>query len=49
MAVTVKNTVFWDMTHVALAGTDVSEEHIASIMRVKIISELGTTLTITSS
>jgi hypothetical protein len=31
----------------ALVRTDVSEEYIVSIMREKIISELGTTLTVT--
>jgi hypothetical protein len=33
--------------HLALVGTEVSEECIASIIRVKRISELGTTLTVT--
>jgi hypothetical protein len=34
---------------VALVGTDVSEELIASIIRVKRINELGTTLAVTSN
>jgi hypothetical protein len=34
---------------VVLVRTDVSEEHIASIFRVKIISEVGTTLKLTSN
>jgi hypothetical protein len=33
----------------ALVGTDVSEERVASIMRVKRIGELGTTLAVTSN
>jgi hypothetical protein len=37
------------LRRVALARTDVSEEHIASIIRVKGISELGTTLAVTSN
>jgi hypothetical protein len=35
--------------HVALVITDVSEERIASIIKVKRISELGTTLAVTSN
>jgi hypothetical protein len=34
---------------VALVVTDVSEEHIASIIRVKVISKLGTTLAVMSN
>jgi hypothetical protein len=34
---------------VALVRTDVSEEHIASIIRVTRFSELGTTLAVTSN
>jgi hypothetical protein len=37
------------LRRVALVGTDVSEERIASIFRVKGIGELGTTLTISSN
>jgi hypothetical protein len=40
-----KNPVSWDVTSCAL-GTDALEELIASITRVKRISELGTTLAI---
>jgi hypothetical protein len=36
-----KNAVFWDVTPVALVRTDVSEERIASIIKVKRISKLG--------
>jgi hypothetical protein len=42
-----KNAVFWDVTPCGLVGTDVAEEHMASIIRVKRISELGTTLAVT--
>jgi hypothetical protein len=35
--------------HEALVRTVVSEEHIASIIRVKIISDLGATLAVTSN
>jgi hypothetical protein len=44
-----KNAVFWDVTPCALVRADVSEEHIASIFWVRIISELGTTLAVTSN
>jgi hypothetical protein len=37
------------LRHVALVRTDVSEECITSIIRVKRTSDLGTTLTITSN
>jgi hypothetical protein len=37
------------LRHVALVRTDVSEELSASIMRVKRIGELGTTLAVTSN
>jgi hypothetical protein len=37
------------LTRVHLAKTDVSEERIASIIRVTTIGELGTTLAVTSS
>jgi hypothetical protein len=43
-----KNAVFWDVTHVALVRTYVSEEHSASIIRVTRIGELGT-LAVTSN
>jgi hypothetical protein len=36
-----KNAVFSDVTPCALLRTDVSEERIASIIRVERISELG--------
>jgi hypothetical protein len=41
-----KNPAFWDVTPVR---TDFLEELIASIIRVKRISELGTTLAVTSN
>jgi hypothetical protein len=41
-----KNVVFWDVT---LEGTNVSEERIASIIRVERISKLGTMLAVTSN
>jgi hypothetical protein len=37
------------LCHVALVRTDVSEEFSASIIRVTIICELGTTLAVTSN
>jgi hypothetical protein len=37
------------LRHVALVRTDVSEEHIACIIRVTRIGELGTTLALTSN
>jgi hypothetical protein len=37
----------WILRHVALVRTDVSEELSASIIRVKRIGELGTTLAVT--
>jgi hypothetical protein len=46
---TIKNDVFWDVTpcdSCKIILLDVSEEHIASIFRVKIISELGTRVTL---
>jgi hypothetical protein len=44
-----KHAVLWDVTCVALVRTDVSGECIASIARETGISELGTTLAITSN
>jgi hypothetical protein len=43
-----KNAVFWDDMHVAFVRPDVSEELISSIIRVKRIDEVGTTLAETS-
>jgi hypothetical protein len=37
-----KNVVFWMCRRVILVGTDVSEEYIASIFRMKTINELKT-------
>jgi hypothetical protein len=42
-----KNAVFWDITTCGSLRTAAFEEHISSIIRVK-ISELGTTLALTS-
>jgi hypothetical protein len=36
------NIVFWDVSPCALVGTDVSEENIASIFRVKTMNERNT-------
>jgi hypothetical protein len=44
-----KNGVFWDVRHVALVRTNVSEELSASFIRVTRISDLGTTLPVTSN
>jgi hypothetical protein len=44
-----KNGVFWDVSCVKLARTDVSEELSASFIRVTRIGELGTTLAVTSN
>jgi hypothetical protein len=44
-----KNGIFWDVSCVALVGTDVSEELSASFIRVTKIGELGTTLAVTSN
>jgi hypothetical protein len=46
---TLKNAVFWDVTRVALVRTNVSEEYVASIIRVTRIAELGTTLAVISN
>jgi hypothetical protein len=48
MGVVLKNAVFWDLAHVALVRTQVSEDRVTSIMRVAIISELGA-LAVTSN
>jgi hypothetical protein len=44
----IKNAVFWDVMLCGSYITDVSEERINLIIRVKRISELGTTLAVTS-
>jgi hypothetical protein len=44
-----KNDVFWDVDAVSLVRIDVSEESIDSIMRMERISELLTTLAVTSN
>jgi hypothetical protein len=43
-----KNAVIWDVTPCDFVRTDVSEERVASIIRVTRIGELGTTLVVTS-
>jgi demethoxyubiquinone hydroxylase (CLK1/Coq7/Cat5 family) len=48
MAIIMKNVISAMLRHVALVRTDVSEEHIASIIRVTRIGELGT-LEVTSN
>jgi hypothetical protein len=44
-----KNAVFWDEGSVALVRTDVSEERIASTIRVTRIGDLGATLNVSSN
>jgi hypothetical protein len=44
-----KNDVFWDVNAVSLVRSDVSEELSTSFIRVTRISELGTTLAVTSN
>jgi hypothetical protein len=44
-----KNFVFWDMTPCGFCKNRVSEERIASIIRVTRIGKIGTTLAVTSS
>jgi hypothetical protein len=44
-----ENAVFWVVTPVALVSTNVPEECIASIIRVRRIGELGTTVAVTST
>jgi hypothetical protein len=44
-----KNAVSGISRRVALVRTDVSKERVSSIIRVKIISELETTLAVTSN
>jgi hypothetical protein len=48
-AVTMKNAVFWDIRHVALVRTDVSNERITYIIKVTRMNELGTMLAVTSN
>jgi hypothetical protein len=44
-----KNAIFWDVTRcVALVSIEVSEKRIASIIRVRIIGEIESTLAVTS-
>jgi hypothetical protein len=43
------NSDFWHVTPCEACKTDVSEEHIAFIIRVKRISELRRTLAVTSN
>jgi hypothetical protein len=44
-----KNAVFWGVMAFGSCKTDVSEEHVTSIIRVTRIGELGTTLAVTSN
>jgi hypothetical protein len=44
-----KNGVFWDVTHVALVRTDISEELSTSIISVTRTGGLGTVLAVTSN
>jgi hypothetical protein len=41
-----KNVILWDVMPVALVRTDVLEGHIASIIRVTRISELGQSISL---
>jgi hypothetical protein len=45
----IKKAVFWDMMQCGFARTDFSEERIAFIITLKIVSELGTMLAVTSN
>jgi hypothetical protein len=47
--VTMRNGVFWDVTPCGSCKNRVSEEHIASIIKVTRIGELGTTLALTNN
>jgi hypothetical protein len=44
-----QKAVFWRLSLVTLVRTDVSEERIASIIRLTIIGELGTTVAVSSN
>jgi hypothetical protein len=44
-----KKGVFWDVSHLALVRTDVSEELSASFIRGIRTDEIGTTLSVTSN
>jgi hypothetical protein len=44
-----KNILLWAVTGVAVVSIDVSEENVVSIIRMKRISELDTTLEVTSN
>jgi hypothetical protein len=44
-----KNAVFWDVRPCVSVRTDVSEEIIASVIRVKRLDELGISLAVTSN
>jgi hypothetical protein len=47
--VTIKNAVYWNVTPCGFVRTDVYEERIASIIKVKKVSDLGRALTVTSN
>jgi hypothetical protein len=49
MAVIMKNVVSWNITPCSYVTSDFSEEFSASIIKVKRIGELGTTLAVTSN
>jgi hypothetical protein len=49
MKVTMKNALYWDVMPVALVITGISEDRIASIIRVKRTGQLGTTLAVTGN
>jgi hypothetical protein len=47
--VAMKNAIFWDVISVAPVRINILEEHIATIIRVTRIGELGTTLGVTNN
>jgi hypothetical protein len=47
--VTKKNAAFWDVTKCGSYKNDVLKNHIDSVIKVKRISELGTTLAVINS
>jgi hypothetical protein len=44
-----KNAVFWDVSPCGSVSADVSEQRVASMIRVERIGELGKTLALTSN
>jgi hypothetical protein len=48
-AVSMKNAIFWNVTPCVSCRSDISEECMAPVIRVKRINELGTALAVTSN